>query len=517
MSLAKVYSAQVSLLRAQTVEVEVDISRGLHALSIVGLPDKAVEEARDRISAAIKYSGFTSPKQKNQKTVISLAPAELKKEGSGFDVAMALGYLLATKDIAFDAKEKLFLGELSLSGDLRPVRGILPMAQEAVRRGFTELFVPVENVLEAALIENISVYGVKTLKELIAHLNTKKDSADKKESPKLTPQPKTKLRYHKPQQAVDLSDIRGQAAAKRGLEIAAAGGHNIALYGPPGTGKTLLARALCGLLPPLSFDEVLEVTGIHSTARTLSHELISHPPFRSPHHTSSHVAIVGGGATPRPGEVTLAHRGVLFLDEFPEFERRVIEALREPLEDRVVSIARARGSAQFPASFILVAAFNPCPCGNFGSTKICRCGALEVERYRKKLSGPLMDRIDMWIEVGHIDFDTLTQKKTEEDSALVERRIKAARRVQEKRFSTTPKKKLNSEMSTRDLDKHIALSPVIEKELRGAMVRLNLSPRGYHRILKLSRTIADLSGAREIELPHVLEALQYRPRQASAE
>lgn len=510
MSPAKVYSAQVSLLQAHLIEVEVDISRGLHAFSIVGLPDKAVEEARDRIGAAIKHSGFTSPKQKNQKVVISLAPAELKKEGSGFDVAMALGYLLATKDIAFDARKKLFLGELSLAGEIRPIRGILPMTKLAQAHGFTEMFVPKENAAEAGLISGITVYPASTLAELIEHLNTKHDS--EKKLRKLTPQPQTLLQYRKPESTLDLSDIRGQETAKRGLEIAAAGGHNIALYGPPGTGKTLLARALCGLLPPLTFEETLEVTSIHSVTRTLE-ALISHPPFRSPHHTSSHVAVVGGGATPKPGEVTLAHRGVLFLDEFPEFERRVVEALREPLEDRVVSISRARGSAQFPASFILIAAFNPCPCGNFGSQKACRCSAHDVERYRKKLSGPLMDRIDMWIEVGHIDFDTLTKKKATESSAAVLARIKIARDVQEKRFGKSSHNRLNSGMSVRDLDIHIHISAEVEQELSRAMARLNLSPRAYHRVLKLSRTIADLAEREEIALPHVLEALQYRPKQ----
>jgi len=515
MTLAKIYSAQVNLLNAHIVEVEVDISRGLHAFSVVGLPDKAVEEARDRVGAAIKHSGFTSPKQKNQKVVISLAPAELKKEGSGFDVAMALGYLLASKEIQFSPKQKLFLGELSLSGDVRPVRGVLPIVREAQRQGFTEIYVPKENAVEAALIEDITIYPVSTLKELIVHLDTKQEGAGKRPSTKLTVQPKTVPRTEQPPHAIDLADIRGQEAAKRGLEIAAAGGHNIALYGPPGTGKTLLARALCGLLPALAFEEMLEVTSIHSVTHTLGGDLITHPPFRSPHHTSSHVAVVGGGTTPRPGEVTLAHRGVLFLDELPEFERRVLEGLREPLEDRVVSISRARGSAQFPASFILIAAFNPCPCGNFGSEKACRCSPLEVERYRKKLSGPLMDRVDMWIEVGHIDFETLTKGARGGSSEGARTRIKAARDRQLERFSEG-RIKLNSEMNVRELESHIALTPETERILAQAMSNLNLSPRSYHRVLKLSRTIADLAGETDITKDHVLEALQYRPKAHSS-
>lgn len=514
MNLAKVYSAQVSLLHAHIVEVEVDISRGLHAFSVVGLPDKAVEEARDRIGAAIKHSGFTSPKQKNQKVVISLAPAELKKEGSGFDVAMAIGYLLATKDISFAPQKKLFLGELSLGGNIRRIRGTLPIVREAQKEGFEEIYVPTENAGEAALIEGITVYPVKTLSELIEHLNTKRVEGERAPR-KIEPQPKTVVSHHKEHTGMDLADIRGQEAAKRGLEIAAAGGHNIALYGPPGTGKTLLARALCGLLPPLAFEEMLEVTSIHSIAHTLSENLIAHPPFRSPHHTSSHVAIVGGGTFPKPGEVTLAHRGVLFLDELPEFERRVLEGLREPLEDRVVSISRARGSAQFPANFILVAAFNPCPCGNFGSKKTCRCSPIEVERYRKKLSGPLLDRVDMWIEVGHIDFDTLTTNKPAENSHAAGQRVAEAREMQKKRFKDSPTTKINSEMNIRELEAYVQLKAETEGILSKAVNSLGLSARSYHRVLKLSRTIADLAHARDVTRDHVLEALQYRPKQTS--
>lgn len=512
MSPAKIYSAQISLLEAHIVEVEVDISRGLHAFSIVGLPDKAALEARDRIGAAIKHSGFTSPKQKNQKVVISLAPAERKKEGSGFDVAMSLGYLLATKDISFDPKKKVFLGELSLSGEIRPIRGTLLLVKEAQSRGFTEVYVPMENAIEAALIDGIAVYPVGTLSKLIDHLNTKKKDGGGRTVVKLIAQQKTKLTYSRPEQAIDMSDVRGQEAAKRGLEIAAAGGHNIALYGPPGTGKTLLARALCGLLPPLTFEETLEVTSIHSVTRTFAEHLISHPPFRSPHHTSSHVAIVGGGTIPKPGEVTLAHRGVLFLDELPEFDRRVIEALREPLEDRVVSISRARGHAQFPANFILIAALNPCPCGNFGSQKICRCSAMEIERYRKKLSGPLVDRIDMWIEVGHIDFDTLTKRKATANSNDVAKRVAAARKIQMNRFVTVTHIKLNSEMNVRELEKYVELLPEVKEILSRAINNLGLSPRSYHRVLKLARTIADLAHDPRVTKEHVLEALQYRPK-----
>jgi len=330
MSFAKVYSAQTSLLRAHIVDVEVDISKGLHAFTIVGLPDKGVEESRDRVSAAIKNSGFKSPKSKNQKVVVSLAPADLKKEGPVFDLGIALAYLLASDEIKFDPEKKIFLGELSLHGEVRPIRGVLPIVKVAKKKGYTEIFLPKENVAEGALIDGVSVYGVESLSHVLAHLVEGEDHSP------IEPEKQTEIKHIMPSYAVSFGDIQGQETAKRGLEIAAAGGHNIALFGPPGTGKTMLARAFASLLPPLSFDEVLETTSIHSIAGVLDDDLVTHPPFRAPHHTASYVSLVGGGTIPKPGEVTLAHFGVLFLDEFPEFERRVIDALRQPLEDRTV-------------------------------------------------------------------------------------------------------------------------------------------------------------------------------------
>ena len=507
---AKVYSAQTTLLSAQIIDIEVDLSKGLHAFTVVGLPDKAVEESRDRVSAAIKNSDFKSPKAKNQKVVISLAPADLKKEGPVFDLGIALAYLLSCDDIKFEPDGKLFLGELSLDGYLRKINGVLPIVLEAKRQGFEEVFLPEENGDEAALIDGIKIYGVKSLKQVIEHLDEKQT-----ESKLINPKNKTEIKDKKVDHLIDFEDIKGQERAKRGLEIAAAGGHNIAMYGPPGTGKTMLAKAFCHILPPLTFDDALEVTSIHSIAGILNETIITNPPFRTPHHTSSHVAIVGGGAIPKPGEITLAHRGVLFLDEFPEFERRVVEALRQPLEDRVISISRAKGSALFPASFILVAAMNPCPCGNHGSQRRCICSAVALERYKRKISGPIIDRIDMWIEVANISHEKLSEKSSEYKESEVKRKnISRAREIQKQRFDGVKRNiKTNSEMNSKDLAQLVSLKEDAEKSLNTAARSMDLSPRAYHRVIKLSRTIADLDESMDIQESHILEALQYRPKQ----
>ncbi len=528
MSFAKTYSAQTVGLGAKIIDVEIDLSKGLHSFTIVGLPDKGVEESRDRVSASIKNSGFSSPKNQNQKVVVSLAPADLKKEGPIFDVAISMSYLLANDEIKFDYKKKLFLGELSLDGNLRAVNGVLPIIAEAKTRGFEEVFLPSDNAREAALISGIKIYGANNLKEIIEHLNErveKNDPSEVKNSklhgaekitfPKIKEALQTKIILENDEFITDFGEIKGQESAKRGLEIAAAGGHNIAMYGPPGTGKTMLAKAFAHILPPLSFDEILEITSIHSVAGVLKKDIITKAPVRNPHHTASYVSIVGGGTIPKPGEVTLAHRGVLFLDEFPEFDRKVIETLREPLEEGEISISRARGTHTFPANFILIAAMNPCPCGNFGSkTKNCICRPTDLLRYQRKISGPIIDRIDMWVEVSQIDYDKLSDKNiTKKETGEIKKRVIKARDIQKKRFLKAKRKiKTNSEMEAKDIGKISELTDEAREILNTSAKKLDISARAYHRIIKLARTIADLEGSRLITQNHILEALQYRPK-----
>lgn len=515
MSFARVYSAQVNLLKGSIVAVEADISRGLHSFSVVGLPDKAVDESKDRVSGAIKNSGFKSPKAKNEKVVVSLSPADLKKEGPYFDLPIALAYLLASREIDFSPDSKLFLGELGLDGSLRSIRGALPLVQEAKRNGFKEVFLPADNVAEAGLIEDISIYGVDNLGQLIRHLDQNINKELNSDFRIITKASKTNIVFNGRDQISDFSDIRSQEGAKRGLEIAASGGHNIAMYGPPGTGKTMLARAFAGLLPELDTDEILEITSIHSIVGLNQGGLVTMPPFRSPHHTASYVSIIGGGTYPRPGEVTLAHRGVLFLDEFPEFDKRVIESLRQPLEDNIISISRAKGTASFPSNFILVAAMNPCPCGHLGSKqKQCICKPSDLDRYKRKLSGPIIDRIDLWISVANIDYKKLSDDTPAgERSVDIRDRVIRARNLQKERFLKWNRNiKTNSEMTVRDISNMIKLSDSVKEILETSAEKLTLSPRAYHRTIKIARTIADLEGEIEINENHILEAIQYRPK-----
>ena len=517
MSFARICSAQVDVLTGKLVSVEVDISRGLNAFTIVGLGDRAVDEARDRVGSALKNAGFESPKSKNQKTVVSLSPADLKKEGSQFDLPIALGFLLA-EGIPLEGTERAaFVGELGLDGSVRAVRGVLPIALAAQAAGLATLYVPEANADEAALVEGVAVYAVPSLKALIDHLSPDIDIAERAEPKRLVPHARDRTTLARDTGSEsDFGDIVGQESVKRGLVIAAAGGHNVLMYGPPGTGKTMLARALAGILPRLSREAAIEVAAIHSAAGSMRREgALPEPPFRSPHHTSSYVSVIGGGAYPKPGEATLAHRGVLFLDEFPEFDRRVIESLRQPLEEREITIARAKGTTVFPAQFLFVAAMNPCPCGYKGSkVRTCSCTAADLVRYRRKLSGPLLDRIDIALYVGEIAHDRLGRGGSSERlSEKIRDGIAAAReRAHVRQRAQGGTGKQNGELRAREVPLFAGLSPAAEATLNDCAGRLGLSARAYHRTQKLARTIADLAASEDVLPEHVLEAVRYRPQ-----
>jgi magnesium chelatase family protein len=506
---SRIFSAAIIGLEAQLVEVEVETSYGLPKFTIVGLPDKAVEESKERVKSAIKNSGFHNETQGNspRKVLVSLAPADMKKEGSLYDLPIALGFLAADKQIAIDTKDRLFVGELALDGTLRPIKGALSFALLAKERGFKELILPKANANEAALISDVKTIGTETLKETIDYLYGKKQIE--------TPIIDTNAILEQISYPIEIGWIKGQNYAKRALEIAAAGGHNVLMFGPPGTGKTLLAQALPSLLPPLSFEESLEVTKIYSVTGLLppGKTLITNRPFRSPHHTASEAALIGGGTPPKPGEITLAHRGVLFLDEFPEFHRDLLESLRQPIEEGKITVLRSRHRLSFPCRFILVVASNPCPCGYYRDpVRVCTCQPTQVAKYRRKLSGPLMDRIDLFIEVPQIQYEELVQPETERLSEQIRERVAAARKFQQERFQGDGIF-TNAEMQIPHIKKYCQVDSVSQNLLRHAINAGNLSVRGYHRVLKTARTIADLEQSETIRKEHIQEALAYRKKE----
>jgi magnesium chelatase family protein len=508
MSFARVFSAQPGLIEAYKVSIEVDTSKGgSNNFHIVGLPDKAVEEAQDRVSSAIKHSNLVSPKQDNFKTIVSLAPADLKKNGAIFDLGIAIGFLCATRQLELDLENKIFIGELGLNGEIRKINGSLSVAILAKKLGFKEIFLPKDNANEASAVEEIKIYGVINIKEIIEHFSTAENKKIIEEHIYVPNKNLDRKNFY-------YSDIKGQIIAKRALLIAATGGHHIGFYGPPGTGKSMLAKALPELLPKLEKGDSLEITSIHSSAGFGIENIIENPPFRSPHHTSSYISLIGGGAKIKPGEITLSHKGVLFLDEFTEFEQRAIESLREPLEERKILISRAQEKFLAPADFQLVIALNPCPCGYYQSNiKQCICSPQIIQKYKKKISGPIIDRIDIWTYVAPPSQEEIFDKKESSLSEVLNLKLeieKNRKEIAKEIRKINPKYSKIADIQNRDINKICKMTDQAEEILKNSSQKLFLSPRVIHKIIKISKTISYIENKDIINQKHILEALQFR-------